>query len=271
MAQQPMYQQIADTLRRQIEDGGLERGAQLPTELQLRETFKASRNTVRDAIKQLSALGLVETRPGQGTFVTTTVDPFVTRLSADPKSGLGGGEGATYLSEVSKHNRVPRMSLPRVEVQSPPTWMRHRLRLSPDGQVVLRHQRRFIDEIPWSLQTSYYPMDFITKGATMLLIADNIQPGTVAYLADTIGVRQTGYRDWIIARKPDENEQKFFGIAQDAHVFEVSRTAFDQNRVPMRVTITVFPADRNQFLYDVGDDLPEPEFDVNPAKLDGPA
>jgi GntR family transcriptional regulator len=65
----PMYQHIADELRTRIESGDLAPGAQLPTELELREQYSASRNTIRDAVKRLTSLGLVETRPGQGTFV----------------------------------------------------------------------------------------------------------------------------------------------------------------------------------------------------------
>ena len=65
----PMYRQIADDLRRQIEDGELTPSSQLLTELELREKYNASRNTIRDAIKWLITRGLVETRPGQGTFV----------------------------------------------------------------------------------------------------------------------------------------------------------------------------------------------------------
>lgn len=268
MAQRPMYQQIADTIRRQIETGELAPGQQLPTELELREQFGASRNTIRDAIKRLSALDLVVTRPGQGTFVTVKADPFVTTMSADPKSGFGGGEGATYLSEVSAAHRKPRTTQPRVELRVPQREVLLRLRL-PDGtQTVLRHQERYIDEVPWSLQTSFYPMDFITRGATDLLIAEDIEKGTVAYLAESINVRQTGYRDWITARRPDQNEQAFFGIAPDTAVFEFFRTAFDQNKAPMRVTVTVFPADRNQFIYDVGDDLPKPQYGTEIPRKD---
>lgn len=271
MAQQPMYQHIADTIRRQIETGELKPGQQLPTELELRERFSASRNTIRDAIKRLSALGLVETRPGQGTFVALKVDPFVTTMSADPNSGFGGGEGATYLSDVSQAHRKPRTSPPRVELRIPPPQVLRRLRLPPGSQTVLRHQQRYIDEVPWSLQTAYYPMDFITRGATDLLIAEDIVPGTVAYLAEKIGVRQIGYRDWITARQPDDNEERFFRIAHNVAVFELFRTAFDQNREPMRVTVTVFPADRNQFIYDVGDDLPRPRYDEEtPGRRDEP-
>ena len=84
---QPMYQQIADDLRKKIDSGVFAGGSQLPTELELRAQYGASRNTVRDAIKRLISQGLVETRPGQGTFVTTKVDPFVTVLTVDPRSG----------------------------------------------------------------------------------------------------------------------------------------------------------------------------------------
>ena len=87
MAQQPMYQQIAEKLRARIEAGELAPGAQLPTELELRDQYSSSRNTIRDAIKRLTSQGLVETRPGQGTFVTPRVDPFVTSCPGTQRAG----------------------------------------------------------------------------------------------------------------------------------------------------------------------------------------
>ena len=160
--------------------GALKRGAQLPTELQLREQYDASRNTIRDAIKRLTSLNLVETRPGQGTFVVKKVDPFVTTLSADPETGFGGGEGATFLSEVGARHRKPRHTVPKVEVQAPSDEIALRLRVPSGAQAVSRHQERYIDDIPWSLQTSFYPFEFVTSGkAPMLLMAQDIQPGVV--------------------------------------------------------------------------------------------
>ena len=35
-------------------------------------------------------------------------------------------------------------------------------------------------------------------------------------------------------------------------MFEIFRTAFDQNGKPMRVTVTIFPVDRQQFIIDIG-------------------
>jgi GntR family transcriptional regulator len=268
MAQQPLYHQIAEALREQIESGLLGRGSQLPTELELREAYGASRNTIRDAIKRLTSQGLVETRQGQGTYVTQIIDPFVTLLTADPKTG-SGGDTATYLSEVSKAHRVPRVTTPKVEVLAPPVQVARRLRVPAGTQVVSRKRERYIDEIPWSLETSYYLMKFITGGAPRLLMAEDIDVGTVQYLADTIGVRQVGYRDWITARLPTGEEQAFFGIGDDATIFEIFRTGFDQHKRPMRLTVMVFPADRNQFIVDVGDsdDLPDPQYDEQPVDV----
>lgn len=265
MAQQPMYQQIAEDLRAQIESGTLAPGAQLPTELELRDRYDSSRNTIRDAIKRLTSQGLVETRPGQGTFVTRRVDPFVTVLTGDPDKG--GDERAAYLSAVTDSHRSPTVPMPRVEIQVPSAEVTRRLRVPPGTQVISRHESRHIDGIPWSLQTSFYPMDFVTKGATRLLMAEDIDGGAVRYLADTMGIKQVGYTDWITARGPNKNEQSFFGLAYDATVFEIFRTGFDQTGTPLRVTVTVWPADSNQFIVNVGK-VPDLEYQVDNFSAD---
>jgi GntR family transcriptional regulator len=259
---QPMYHQIADELRGRIEVGELAPGAQLPTELELREKYEASRNTIRDAIKRLTSLGLVETRPGQGTFVVQRIDPFVTTLTGELEAGRAPGESAAYLTEVSDEHRTAKVSAPRVEVQVPSAEIVGRLRVEPGTQVVSRHQERYLDGIPWSLQTSYYPMEFVTTGGALdLLKAEDMKDGVVGYLEEKMGLEQVGYRDWVTARTPDLNEQNFFKIQHDATVFEVFRTGFDQHGTPMRVTVTVFPADRNQFIINVGK-VPPPEYNV---------
>src|ERR1700761_922895 len=132
----PIYRRIADQLRSEIESGELGRGSQLPSELQLRDRFEASRNTVRDAVKSLVGLGLVETRPGQGTFVTRKIDPFVTMLSEEPETGFGGGEGAALLSHVSRNAAEFTGSDPRVEIQAATGEISSRLQVDDGTQVV---------------------------------------------------------------------------------------------------------------------------------------
>jgi GntR family transcriptional regulator len=144
MAQQPLYHQIAETIREQIESGQLKRGSQLPTEIELRDVHGASRNTIRDAIKRLTSQGLVETRQGQGTYVTQIIDPFVTLRSPDPENGVSsaGEESATYLSRVDEQHRKAQASPPKVEVMPCPRKIALRLRITPGDQVISMHQVR---------------------------------------------------------------------------------------------------------------------------------
>ena len=249
----PMYRQIAEDLREQIESGGFQPGQQLRTELELREHYGASRNTVRDAIKWLTNLGLVETRPGQGTFVVQKIDPFVTALTGDP-AGPGGGEQSAYKSEVSERRRKPSVSPVQVEIQNAIGEVADRLGIAEGAEVVSRHERRSIDGIPYSLQTSFYPMTLVDMGAERLRSAANITQGTVQYLRETLGIKQVGYRDWITVRAPSTPEADFFKLPPDGRIsmYEIFMTAFDGNGNPMRLTVTVYPADRNQFIVNVG-------------------
>jgi GntR family transcriptional regulator len=247
----PMYRQIAEELRWEIESGAIEAGSQLPTELGAR--YGASRNTVRDAIKWLTNLGLVETKPGQGTFVVEAIDPFVTTLTGSV-TGFGGGEGDLYRTEIQSENRTFSVSSVQVEIQEAAEHVASALSIPQRAEVISRHERRFIDGHPWSMQTSFYPSDFADRGAERLRSARDITEGTVQYLAETLHIRQAGYRDWITVRAPNATEADFFRIPEDGRipVYEILRTAFDGNTEPMRLTITVYPADRNQFIINVG-------------------
>jgi GntR family transcriptional regulator len=266
----PMYRQIADDLRRQIDDGELASGQQLRTEIELRDKYDASRNTVRDAVKWLITRGLVETRPGQGTFVIKRINPFVTTLSRDPETGGGSDEGPIYREEVESESRIPDSTEPRVEMQKADETAAATLGLSLDAPIVSRHYQRSIDGTPWSLQTSFYPMSLVEKGALRLLQATDITEGTVAYLRNELGIRQTGYRDVITVRAPNETETTFFKLPDDGRVgvFEILRVAFDEQRAPFRLTVSVYPTDRNQFAVNIGD---VPVEAAVPATADSPA
>ncbi len=249
----PLYRQIAEDLRQKIESGEIgHQGTPLPTETELQEVYGASRNTVREAVRWLVSRGLIETRPGQGTFVVKKINPFV--ITLDSETGLSG-EGAAYASGVEAGGGKSTESVPRVEVQQPTKEIAAELQLTEGLQVVSRHQKRNIDDKPYSLQTTFYPMRFVEQGAVQLIQAADIKIGAVRYLEETLGIKQTGWRDKITVRAPDPNEAKFFGLPEDGRnaVFETVRTGFDESGNPIRVTVTTYPADRNQFVMNVGD------------------
>jgi GntR family transcriptional regulator len=261
-----MYRRIAEDLREQIESGALPRGSQLPTEIELRDRYDASRNTVRDAIKSLITRGLVETRPGQGTFVIEKIEPYITVLTGEPyesaiqadiyvqTEGDPADKADRYTREVSASLRKPTSTAPRVEIKTAES-VAEDLQLEPDSEVVIRQQQRYIDGIPFSMQISYYPMRFVEEGAIRLIQASDIEEGTVAYLRSKLELSQVGYRDRIKVRAPDAAEAAFFKLPDDGRVavFEVRRTAFGQQRSPIRLTVSIYPADRNEFTVTVGD------------------
>jgi GntR family transcriptional regulator len=252
-----LYRRIAESLRQDIETGRLASGSQLPTEYELTATWRTSRSTVREAIKRLTELGLVEARPGQGTFVTEKPVPIVTHLSASPD--LGGGEvamgdGLQYFIAVREQHRLPSSSTPRVEIQSAAGLVAAELQLPTARPVVSRHQERFVDGMPYSLQTSFYSMDLVTRGAVRIMRDVNVDQGCVLYLRERLGIEQVGYRDLITVRAPDAHETSFFRLPADGRiaVLETFRTSYDQAGEPIRITVTVYPADRNEFVISEG-------------------
>jgi GntR family transcriptional regulator, transcriptional repressor for pyruvate dehydrogenase complex len=66
--------QIIDTMRDRILTGVFPRGSKLPTEREFADEFGVSTPTIREAIRALTSLGLVEVRHGSGAYVRTNSD-----------------------------------------------------------------------------------------------------------------------------------------------------------------------------------------------------
>ena len=64
-----VYEKVAEQIQRLIRDGLLKPGDMLPPERELAETFQVSRSSLRDAIRVLELMGMVEARQGEGTVV----------------------------------------------------------------------------------------------------------------------------------------------------------------------------------------------------------
>ena len=65
----PKYIQISTWLKELIEAGRYRKGEQLPSEVELARICEVTRATVRQAISELTAIGLLRKEKGTGTFV----------------------------------------------------------------------------------------------------------------------------------------------------------------------------------------------------------
>jgi GntR family transcriptional repressor for pyruvate dehydrogenase complex len=66
-------QQVRDQLEAALLRGEFKAGDRLPSERALGETFGVSRVSIREALRSLEALGMVEVKPGRGCFVADTL------------------------------------------------------------------------------------------------------------------------------------------------------------------------------------------------------
>lgn len=78
-----LYEKVVPQIQGMISDGLLKPGDKLPPERELAEAFQVSRTSLREAIRALEILGLVEARQGEGTVVRDlSASSLVSPLSA---------------------------------------------------------------------------------------------------------------------------------------------------------------------------------------------
>ena len=67
-----LYEEIVEQIRLLIADGKLKPGDKLLAERELADRFQVSRASVREAIRTLEMLGVIDIRPGEGTYIRET-------------------------------------------------------------------------------------------------------------------------------------------------------------------------------------------------------
>lgn len=64
-----IYEEVAETLHEMIRTGKLQAGDRLDSVQQLAENFQVGRSAIREALTALKAMGLIEMRQGEGTYI----------------------------------------------------------------------------------------------------------------------------------------------------------------------------------------------------------
>ncbi len=77
-----IYEEIVRQVKQLISEGRFKSGDRLPPERELAEKFVVSRTSVREALRALESLGLIDIRPGEGTFVReVSIDALIGPLA----------------------------------------------------------------------------------------------------------------------------------------------------------------------------------------------
>lgn len=142
----PKYRQLLQILRNRILSGELQANSQLPTEDELTQTYDLSRGTVRKAISQLEAEGLIRVEHGMGSFVRSAGPSSIPFRFEDRRSWLErAGKKLTYEILANKVLPAPMDIAERLSI-SPSTPVIHIERLEILNSQVVAHSERYLPE-----------------------------------------------------------------------------------------------------------------------------
>ncbi|MEV4579280.1 GntR family transcriptional regulator [Nonomuraea jabiensis] len=241
-----LYERVADTLRTSIERGELAPGDTVPPEQELADRHGVSRQTVRQALQQLTNEGLLSSGRGRGRTVRSQAR-LRWHLSHFEHRGSHSADADAWAAEVQDQGRVPLQEV-SVGLEIPPKAVAERLKLDAEQDiVVVRRRVRYVDDVPFQLAESYFPED-LARGTALMRPKNVSAPGG---LLASIGHPQQRLVDEIQVRMPTKYESARLGLPAGTPVAEHMRTGYDAEGRPVRVMVTVAPGDRHTLVYEL--------------------
>lgn len=226
----PLYQQVVTALREQILKGSLPVGSNLPTEGELCASYGVSRHTVREALRQLRADGLVTSRRGSG---TTVMQPGSTNTFVHEVGSLADliqyAKSARYRIDESVMIEADAALAQRLDGEAGKSW----LRISG-----FRYTEE--DDVPLCYTVVYVTAEY----AGIARLAGKRQTAVYELIEDLYGVRFSEVEQLLHARPvPDEIHQAL-QMDQGATVIEVIRVYRLTSGQIAEVAVNLYPAER---------------------------
>lgn len=246
VARSTLYQQVASELRRAIYSGELRPGDPLPTEADLMRKSNVSRNTVRLALGELVNEGLISRTPRRGSVVRER-RPLLLYPQKELEPQPEGGRQEAFARAVAEVGRKPSQDI-EVAIVEPPEDIATRLAL-PDGELaVVRRRLRYVDDQPFNTNDSYFPLSLV-QNSEIARPAD-ITRGANRVLEE-LGHPQVRMVDDISARMPTSEEVSRLKLEPGTPVVVHVRVGYDPEDMPVRVAVSVLPADKHLIRYEL--------------------
>ncbi|MFD5899140.1 GntR family transcriptional regulator [Streptomyces sp. NPDC060366] len=226
MPKKPGYADIAAHYRRQIQDGTLQPGNEMPSYSEATEQFGVAHTTVNRAYRVLKMEGLVLTRPGSKTIVAAPASTSIgsrVAMHAATGSALDAGESSRIIDVGTVG--ADALVAPRLEVD-PGTPVQVRRRIVSRGGT------------PVHLSSSYYPAYVI---AVTPELKEPVSTGASRELAASrLGVAQDQVLEEVTSRLATAPEKQALGLtASDVVVTQVVRTVTLEDGRVVEVAVKV--------------------------------
>ena len=229
------WQDVESILGTDIREGRFHVGSRLPTEPELMSRFGVGRHSIRRAVAELEAQGLVRVRQGSGTYVRD-VGILDYRLS----------ERTRFSQNLLDQGREPSGgSLEEEEMEAPPSVAE--APLLPPGELVYRAVRLGLaDDVPIHVSTACYPV----RRFPGILEARRTRRSLSAILA-SYGIEDyVRVRSVVIARLPTPEEARLLDQPAGQPVLVVRKVDADLSGVPIACSETVWAGERVQLSVD---------------------
>ncbi|WP_167159219.1 GntR family transcriptional regulator [Streptomyces sp. MBT27] len=242
----PRYVQIADEIVQQIRAGVLKPGELVPSESELAERYGVAGGTVRKAMAEVRASGLVETRHGKGSIVKDR--PPVRHRSSDRfrRSHRQGGKAA-YLAESAQSGATAKVSVLYIGPMEATKDIAERLDVEAGTQVLARRRLYFRNGTPVETATSYLPWDVVKDIPE--LFAENPGGGGIYARLEDHGHEFAEFVETLQARPASKAETSELALSPGAPVVHLVREAVTTAGRVVEVCDTLMAADQFVFSY----------------------
>lgn len=225
----PLYVQVREGIREAL--APMEPGQVIPTETELEARFGVSRITVRKAIDDLVAEGLLVRRQGRGTFVQR------------PKLTHELNAITSWTEQLLALGYTPRTSNAEIDEMEPPKRIARLLRLEEGERVVRLRRLRLANEEPMSLMVNYVTARLVPG------LAENLADHESLYeaLEQHYNLVAAMAEDTVETREATEYEAELLKIQPWSPVLCVTRVGYRDDDTPFEVAVVSSRGDRYQY------------------------
>ncbi|MFF2779948.1 GntR family transcriptional regulator [Streptomyces sp. NPDC058052] len=241
------YRELAARLREQIISGELSPGEKLRRIVDLMDDYGLSRQTVREAIKELADEGLVVTMGKGGTVVRNRTRVKIPLNRYSKVLGPNGARGPweTACAEQGLDGQMHVVRVARVQADD---RLAEQLGVPVGAELVHRQRRATLgpDDVV-QLQLVWYPADLADQ--VQLAGTSKIKGGVFGALV-AAGHRPAAVSERVESRMPTQDEADQLKISGKVPVVAVTRTTMNSAGRVMELLQSTAPADRIELVYD---------------------
>lgn len=222
----PLYAQVKEALRKEIEEG-FKPGDALPGEPELEKRFHVSRITIRRALDELVSEGLIVRQQGKGTFVRE--QPVAQELT----------RFLSWSTQMRQMGLEPKSASCEIEITEPTREQAAMLDLRPGERVVRIRRLRLANDEQICIMTNLIPEALVPGLAAKGLIDDSLYATLASY-----GIKAVRAEDRVEARPAAEWEAHALQVPKGSPVLQVTRLTRDGANRPLYISVVANRADR---------------------------